>query len=103
MEFELQNRHLVELYEKGRSKKYRLQPGVLKKFFMRIQQIEAAQTIYDFWRTPSMNFEKLQGHENRYSMRIEDKFRLELEIEWKNEEKTIGKVLILDISCHYGD
>jgi len=42
LEFEIDNKELLKLYKTGKSKKYRLQPTVLEKFFMRIQQIESA-------------------------------------------------------------
>jgi len=68
---------------------------------MRIQSIEAAISIHDFWKSPSLKFEKLEGFKNRYSFRLDEKWRLEFEIEWENEEQTIGKFLILKISKHY--
>jgi len=52
---------------------------------------------------PPLHFEKLQGYKNRYSLRVTLKWRLEFEIEWKNEEKTIGKIYICELSQHYGD
>ncbi len=103
MEFEFKNKNLAVLYEKGKHRKYRLPEPVIKKFFMRIQQIEAARDIYDFWKTPALKFEKLQGYENRYSLRVDRGYRLEIEMEWWNDNKTVGKVLILELSKHYGD
>ncbi|MBU2446830.1 MAG: type II toxin-antitoxin system RelE/ParE family toxin [Bacteroidetes bacterium] len=102
MEFEIENKELLKLYKTGKSRKYRLQPAVLEKFFMRIQQIEAALTIYDIWNNPSLNFESLKGT-NRYSIRVDRKYRLEFEIDWHNEESTIGKFIIKELSKHYGD
>lgn len=69
---------------------------------MRIQQLEAAINIYDLWKTPSLNFEKLEGFENRYSVRIDNKWRLEMEIRWMDEKKTKGTIYIAEISKHYG-
>lgn len=69
---------------------------------MRIQQIEAANDIYDLWKTPSLNFEKLEGYENKYSIRVDDQWRLEFYIEWQNKEKTKGIVSIVELSKHYG-
>lgn len=70
---------------------------------MRVQQLEAAFDIYDLWKTTSLNFEKLEGYENRFSLRIDRKYRLEIEMEWEDEERTKGKVIILELSKHYGD
>ncbi len=103
MKVEIKNRHILDLYIKGKSKKYRLSDDIVKKFFMRIQQLEASNSIYDLWKTPSLNFESIKGYENRYSVRIERKWRIEMEIVWENEEKTIGEINILDISKHYGE
>ena len=102
MEFVITNKNLVELYEKGKNRKYRILHDVQKHYSMRIQQIEAAQTICDLM-VPPLHFEKLQGYKNRYSLRVTLKWRLEFEIEWKNEEKTIGKIYICELSQHYGD
>jgi len=70
---------------------------------MRLQQLEAAINIYDLWKTPSLNFEKLEGFENRYSVRLSKRWRLEVEIDWEDKEKTKGIIYIVDISKHYGD
>ncbi len=69
---------------------------------MRIRQIEAAATIHDLWKTPSLHFEKLSGME-MYSIRLDKKWRMELKIDWNNSEKTVGTVHIIEISVHYGD
>lgn len=70
---------------------------------MRIQQLEAANTIYDLWQSGALNFEKLKGYENRFSLRLNMQWRLEIEIDWENEEKTSGEIYILELSKHYGD
>lgn len=103
MQILFRNKHLIQLYETGKSRKYQLPPPVLEKFFMRVQQLEAAFDIYDLWKTTSLNFKRLEGYDNRFSLRIDRKYRLEIEIEWEDEEKTKGKVIILEISKHYGD
>ncbi len=69
---------------------------------MRIQELEAAKDIHDLWKKPSLNFERLHGFKNRYSLRLQDKWRLEIEIEWENEEQTEGTVYIVELSSHYG-
>jgi len=101
VQFEFDNRKLRELYEKGRSSKYRFDAGVLKKFFMRIRQIEAAASIHDLRKTPALNFEKLRGSEAMFSLRINDQYRLEVEIDWQNVEKTVGFFHIKEVSKHY--
>lgn len=103
MQVEFEDQNLLELYEKGSSKKFNLEKDVLKKFFMRIQQLEAALNIHDLWKTASLNFERLKGFENRYSVRVTIKWRLEFRIDWIDESKTIGEIYILRLSKHYGD
>lgn len=90
------------LYETGSSRKYRLQKQVVNKFFMRIQQIEAAHTIHDLWKTPALNFEYLE-EKKFYSIRVDREYRLEIEIHWLNNDKTVGKFIIKNLSKHYGD
>lgn len=68
---------------------------------MRVQQIEAANDIYDLWKNPALNFEKLERYDNRYSIRLNIQYRLEIEIDWENEQKTIGKIHIVELSPHY--
>lgn len=101
MEFTFDNKELEKLYTTGKSKKYRLPNDIIDKFFARTQQIEAANTIYDLWNDKGLNFEKMKGSENTYSMRLKIKYRLEMDIEWKNDEKTIGNFIITNISNHY--
>lgn len=102
MDFDIVNKNLSKLYETGKNRKYPLQRHVFKKFVMRVQEVEAAQTVHDFWAKRSLNFEKMEGYENRFSMRVDGKWRLELEVVWKDEEHTRGFVHIAELSKHYG-
>lgn len=67
---------------------------------MRIQDIEAATTIYDLWAKPSLNFET---YKSIYSIRVDGKWRLEFDINWEDKDKTKGEFLIEELSNHYGD
>lgn len=101
MDFTFRNKELEKLYITGKSKKLKLPNDIIEKFFARIQQIEAAKDIYDLWNDKGLNFEKLTNTENSFSMRLKIKYRLEMEIDWKNNELTIGDFIITDISNHY--
>lgn len=101
MDFKFDNKDLEKLYTEGKSKKYRLSEDITDKFFARIQQIEAARDIYDLWNDKGLNFEKLQGYDSRYSMRLKLKYRMEMIVEWQNSEKIIGEFIIVDITNHY--
>ena len=102
MNYGFKNKHLVDLYTKGSSKKFKfINKALAKKFVERITRIYAANTIYDLYEPPSMEFEGLEGYDNRFSIRIDQKHRLEFEIEFTDEEKTTGEVLIVDVTKHY--
>jgi plasmid maintenance system killer protein len=90
------------VYEKGRSGKYKfIDKAMAAKFVERVGRIEAAVTIYDLRVPPSMKFEALEGYVNRFSIRLDGKHRLEFEIDFENEEKTVGFVRIVAVSKHY--
>jgi plasmid maintenance system killer protein len=102
MEWDFADKHLLELYEKGRSKKYKfIDRSLAKKFVERVGRIEASVNIYDLREPPSMKFESLEGYSNRFSIRLDRQCRLEFEIDFNNEEKTAGVVRILTVSKHY--
>lgn len=102
MEVFCNNKKLIKLYESGKStKKYRLTQDIIDKFLMRVDTLESVTTIHDLWNHAALNFEKLKGAGNRYSIRLNKQYRLEVEIEWVNDEKTVGKIELLDITNHY--
>ncbi len=102
MELDFRNESLLELYEKGKSRKYRfVDIKLCKKFTERINRILASKNIYDLRNPPSNHFEKLKGYEKRFSLRLDDKHRLEFDIDFDDEERTIGKVWITELSKHY--
>ena len=103
MKFIFKNKNLLQLYQEGKDRKYKLQRQLINKFSMAVQHIEAANDIYDLRNTASFKFEKLEGLKNTFSIRLNIKYRLILEIEWENEEKTKGTFYIIEISKHYGD
>jgi plasmid maintenance system killer protein len=92
----------MELLESGKSRKYRLPGDVMKKLAMRVQQLEAAHTIHDLWKLPSLNFEHLHGSDT-YSVRVTGKWRLEMTISWDDKEHTNGTIFITELSNHYGE
>ena len=101
MEFDFKTKYLEELYTKGQSKKIKLPEGIAEKYLDRINRIEAAETINDLRMPPSMRFERIKGYKNRFSIRLNDQYRLEFDIEFSDKENTMGKVLIMCVSDHY--
>lgn len=102
MNWTFADKHLEALYTKGGNKKFKFMDRKLcSKFVERVGRIEAAQTIFDLREPPSMEFEKLEGYANRFSIRLDRKHRLEFEIDFEDEKKTIGTVTVVTVSKHY--
>ncbi len=99
----IDNKELEKLYLTGKSKKLSLPKYIIENFLATIQKIEAATNINDLLADRGLRFKKLQGSNNRYSVRLNDKYRLEMEVEWINENQTIGKFYLQEISNHYSD
>ncbi len=95
------NNKLEQLYATGKNSKYKLDKNIIENFIWLVGVIDAAKDIHDFWNQPALNFERLKGFKKRFSFRITIKYRLEVEIDWENEEQTIGIVGIKEISKHY--
>ena len=103
MEVFLADKQLEALYTTGQSKKLKLPEQVIEKFFATVQKIEASVTIHDLWADNGLHFKKLGGKGDHFSMRLNNKYRLEMAIEWEDDEQTIGKFFLLTISNHYDD
>ena len=102
MKFSFGDKHIESLYTNGHSKKHKYINKKLATIFVeRVNRIEAAETIYDLRQPPSMHFESLEGHTNRFSIRINNKYRLEFEIRFEDKEQTKGEVKICTVSNHY--
>jgi proteic killer suppression protein len=98
----IENKHLLELYTTGASRKYRVPDNVAVEFVAAVRELQSAVTIHDIWRQhPKRKFERLKGHPNRYSMRLNKQYRLELSVVWSNTEKTTGEFTVEDLSNHY--
>ena len=103
MEVKFLNDELKLLYQTGSSKKYKTVPmQVAKKLVRAVDVLSAAIVIQDVWKFPSYNFEHLEGNK-RYSMRMDRTWLLEMEIEWTNDECSIGIIGLYDLTKHYGD
>lgn len=95
------NVHLEELYTTGKSKKYKnIPPNVVRKIPLAVRILQQLNIIQDIWKYPGYNFEKLNGT-NQYSIRLGRTWRLIIEINWTNEEKTVGIIGLEDLTHHY--
>jgi len=103
MEIKFAQEYLKELYETGEcnDKKRRFQKSVIAKYQRRIDTLESATRIEDLYVFNSLNFEALIGTD-RFSIRIDLKFRLEFSVETNNGEANFVTIcLIQEISNHY--
>jgi plasmid maintenance system killer protein len=100
MEILIKNKKLEILYCKGRHSKCKLPEYVVDKFIRAINYIEASENIFDLMNRKGFNFEKLKGN-NLFSIKIDCQYRLEFAIEFSDEYKTKGKVIIFELSKHY--
>lgn len=97
MRFQFENSGLEELYyeEKG-AEAY--PDYVVTAFFKKIQTIKAATNENDLRALKGNHFEKMEGKENKYSMRLNLQYRLIFSLE-KDGGCTI--ISIKEISNHY--
>lgn len=102
MEIVFNNTKLTQLYETGKSNKYKLNKEIIEKFIEVVAILESSKDIHDLWKLPSLNFERLQGFSDRYSARINRQYRLEMTIEWTDTECIVGVIGLEEISNHYG-
>lgn len=96
------NKYLEKLYKEAKkNRKYPLSQHLIDKYIEVIDFIKAADTIAAIRSRRSYKFEKLVRYDSRYSIRLNKKYRLEIEIEWTDNKHTIGIFRINEISKHY--
>ena len=96
--------YLQDLYEHGTTgeKKHRYQPQVIKGFQKGIKFLEKAKKPDDLRRINSLNFEPLKGDkEGKFSIRANDKYRIEFTISENLETPVLTVCRIIDLSNHY--
>lgn len=75
---------------------------MVKRYVKVVEICQNAVDIYDLWKLPSLKFEKLEGFGNRFSARLNQQWRLELEMNWENQQKTTALIVVAEVSKHYG-
>lgn len=96
--------YLRELFETGRTsdKKHRFQPDIIKRYQKRIEMLMAAPSAETLYKFNSLNFEALTGDRaGRYSIRVNDKYRVEFTLNATNEKPMITICNIVELSNHY--
>jgi proteic killer suppression protein len=72
-------------------------PAIVKAYRKRMQQIRAAEDERVFYAFKSLHFEKLKGNrDHQHSMRLNDQWRLILEIRGGSTDKLIHVIGIED-------
>lgn len=70
---------------------------VVSKFRMRMQQIVAALNEKDFYNSKGLHYEKLKGdRSHQHSMKLNDQWRLILELTERSRKKVVRIVAIED-------
>lgn len=72
-------------------------PAIVKAYRKRMQTIRAALDERDFYSLRSLRFEKLEGkRKHQHSMRLNDQYRLILELLKENPQGTVVKVVSIE-------
>lgn len=103
MKIIFEKEYLEELYISGKtkSKKYRFQPEIVRKYIETVDKLRAANRIEDLLVIRSLHYEKLVGdRKGLESVRITLQYRLEF-ISSLSEVESISICSLLDISKHY--
>lgn len=96
--------YLRELFETGRTsdKKHRFQPDIVKRYRKRIELLVAVSSAEMLYKFNSLNFEALTGDKaGLYSIRVNDKYRIEFTLNVKSERPMITICNIVELSNHY--
>lgn len=96
--------YLEELYESGRTseKKYRFQPDIVSRYRKRIGMLLNAPSPETLYQIHSLHFEALVGDKaGLYSIRVNDKYRIEFTIQDRPEHKSVTVCSIEELSKHY--
>ncbi len=103
MTVEFINKDLQELYETGHSRKYKKVPkNIVVKFPVIVDTLMNADCVQKLWKNKGLHFEHL-SNTNRYSVRLDIRWRLEMEIDWTDKNCTVGIIGLTDLTKHYGD
>ena len=96
--------YLKGLYTEGgcNDKKHRYQPDIIKRYKRCVDYLKAASRKEDLFLINSLNFEALQGDkEDRFSIRVNDKYRIEFTLSETIEEPILTICNIVELSNHY--
>lgn len=104
MEIRFEKDYLEELYREGKAsdKKYRYAPSVVAKFCKVIDLLESLGRPEDLYKYHSLNYKALSGNKKGIeSVRVNDKYRIELRIIKGQTEAVLTVCSIIELSNHY--
>lgn len=95
------NDYLEKIYEgKPVSGKPRFDKTVVKQFIAKVNIMKNVENSHALRPFRSLNFEKLEGHDNLYSIRVNIQYRIEFRLE--NDQATLLEVAFIEeLSNHY--
>ncbi len=94
------DKDLENLYKDGESGKSAYPQGITKRYVMRVNTIKSATKFNDLFELRSLKFEKIDK-KNRYSVRINDQYRLEMTYDDIKDDIVIKGFIMQAISKHY--
>lgn len=97
MKFHFQNSELEELYLSGKGRE-KYPDAVVTSFYKRMQAIKTATNENDLRNIKGNHFEKLTSEANKYSVRLNQQYRLIFSLE---KDGTCSVLVIREISNHY--
>ena len=99
----IEDNYLEYLFAHGKSKgKPQFSYDIERTFIKRVLQISSAQSTNDLRAIKSLHFEKLTGDmAGKYSIRVNDGFRIILRIEKEADNIRVEIVCIEEMNNHY--
>jgi proteic killer suppression protein len=104
MEVTFDKDYLRDLYKTGKTadKKYRFQPGIVRKYRQCIDTLMSAKAIEVLYQIHSLNYEVLKGDKAGISsIRVNKQYRIEFTVKDNGVEPLITVCNILELSNHY--
>ena len=95
------NDYEKNLYEgKSVAGKPKFSQSVIRQFILKVEILKNAKNSHSLRAFKSLNFEKLEGHDNLYSIRVNRSFRIEFRME--NDNITLLEMVYIEkLSNHY--
>lgn len=97
VEIEFENEELSDIYQGHKTPKG-YQPDVVKGFIKTVNILKASKNIEELYKFKSLNFESLTNRKGIYSVRVNNKYRIEFKYK---VDGSITVITIIKLSNHY--